>query len=141
MENRRANDERALERAIETVRAEASFRVSRSSGPGGQHAQKNETRVEAYLEIESSSLEEPVKQRLRDRFGRTVSSVSQDERSQLLNREIALERLLEKVGRALEPAPERVATKPPRRAILERLAAKRRRSLSKCLRRPPGPED
>jgi ribosome-associated protein len=130
-----------LERALEIVRAETSFRTSRSSGPGGQHAQKNETRVEAYFEIDSSALEEPLKERLRGRFGRTVRAVSQDERSQLRNRELAAGRLLEKVRLALEPETKRVATKPSRRAILKRLTAKRRRSLAKRLRRPPGAED
>jgi ribosome-associated protein len=134
-------EESELERVLEIVHAEASFRVSRSSGPGGQHAQKSETRVEAYLEIDSSSLDEPVKRLLRERFGRTVGSVSQDERSQLRNRELALERLLEKVSRAIEPEPERLPTKPTRRAILERLTAKRRRASVKRLRRPPGPEE
>ncbi|MGD0167370.1 MAG: aminoacyl-tRNA hydrolase [Gaiellaceae bacterium] len=128
-------------RTLEIARAEASFRVSRSSGPGGQHAQKNETRVEAYLEIDSCSLDELSKERLRERYGRTVHAVSQDERSQLRNRELALERLLEKIRLALKPEPVRTATKPSRRAILNRLTAKRHRSLAKHLRRRPGPED
>jgi ribosome-associated protein len=140
-----ANDpvehEQALARALAGVRAEMSFRTSRSSGPGGQHAQKNETRVEAVFEIEPSSLEAGAKQRLQERFGRTVNAVSQDERSQLRNRELAAERLLEKVRLALAPEPVRIASRPSRRAILERLAAKRRRSLAKRLRRPPGAED
>ena len=58
-----------LRRALETARAEAGYRASRSSGPGGQHAQKNETRIEAYLEIDSCSLDETAKERLRERFG------------------------------------------------------------------------
>jgi ribosome-associated protein len=134
-------DREQIEHALEAVRAEARFRVSRSSGPGGQHAQKSETRVEAYLEIDSSSLDEPLKLRLEHDFGRTVSAVSQDERSQLRNRELALERLAEKVHRALEPRIERVPTRPTRRSIAERLVAKRKRSLTKRLRKPPGPED
>lgn len=118
-----------------------SFRASRSSGPGGQHAQKSESRVEAYFEIDPSALPETLKQRLRERFGRTASAVAQDERSQLRNRELAAERLLEKIRLALETGPERHATKPPRRAIIERLTSKRRRAAAKRLRRPPGPED
>jgi ribosome-associated protein len=131
----------ALERALETARAEVGFRASRSSGPGGQHAQKNETRIEAYLEIAASSLDEATKERLRERFGRTVHAVSQDERSQLRNRELALERLLEKIRLALEPVPKRTATRPSRSAILNRLTVKRHRSRTKTLRRPPGDED
>lgn len=131
----------ALRRALEIARTEAGYRASRSSGPGGQHAQKNETRIEAFLELESSSLDEPAKSLLRERFGRTVHAVSQDERSQLRNRELARERLLEKIRVELEPVAKRTATKPSRSAILNRLKAKRHRSLSKRMRRPPGAEE
>jgi ribosome-associated protein len=139
-EGREAAEE-ILRRALETARAEAGYRASRSSGPGGQHAQKNETRIEAYLELDSCSLDEAPKERLRERFGRTVRAVSQDERSQLRNRELALERLLEKIRLALEPVAERTATKPSRSAILRRLTSKRHRSRTKHLRRPPGAEE
>lgn len=128
-------------RALEIARAEMAFRNSRSSGPGGQHAQKNETRVEAYLEIDSSSLEDASKRRLHERFGRVVRAVAQDERSQLRNRELAGERLLEKIGATLEPEPVRTSTRPSRRSVLNRLTAKRHRSLAKRMRRRPGPED
>ena len=130
-----------LARALEVARAEMAFRNSRSSGPGGQHAQKNETRVEAYLEIDSSSLDDASKQRLRERFGRIVRAISQDERSQLRNRELASERLLEKIGSALEPEPVRTSTRPPRRSVLDRLSRKRHRSLVKRTRSRPGPDD
>jgi len=133
--------ENTLRHALEVARAEAGFRASRSSGPGGQHAQKNETRIEAFLELDSCSLDEATKERLRERFGRTVRAVSQDERSQLRNRELALERLLEKVRLALEPRAKRTATRPSRSAILKRLTGKRHRSFTKRLRRPPGAED
>ena len=133
--------ENTLRHALEVARAEAGFRASRSSGPGGQHAQKNETRIEAFLELDSCSLDEATKERLRERFGRTVRAVSQDERSQLRNRELALERLLEKVRVALEPRAKRTATRPSRSAILKRLTGKRHRSFTKRLRRPPGAED
>jgi len=133
--------ENTLRHALEVARAEAGFRASRSSGPGGQHAQKNETRIEAFLELDSCSLDEATKERLRERFGRTVRAVSQDERSQLRNRELALERLLEKVRVALEPKAKRTATRPSRSAILKRLTGKRHRSFTKRLRRPPGAED
>ena len=139
--NEREEGSSALERALEIARAEAGFRASRSSGPGGQHAQKNETRIEAFLELDSCSLDEAAKETLRERFGRTVRAVSQDERSQLRNRELALERLLEKIRLALEPRAERTATKPSRSAILSRLTSKRHRSRTKHLRRPPGDED
>jgi ribosome-associated protein len=144
MESRKPDGERAenaLRQALETARAEAGYRASRSSGPGGQHAQKNETRIEAFLDLDSCSLDEATKERLRERFGRTVHAVSQDERSQLRNRELALERLLEKIRLALEPRAERTATRPSRSAILKRLTGKRQRSFTKRLRRPPGSED
>ena len=131
----------ALGRVLEIARAEAGYRASRSSGPGGQHAQKNETRIEAFLELDSCSLDEASKERLRERFGRTVRAVAQDERSQLRNRELALERLLEKIRLALEPRAKRTATRPSRSAILKRLTTKRQRSFTKRLRRPPGAED
>ena len=135
------DDQLATRHALETARAEMSFRTSRSSGPGGQHAQKNETRVEAYLEIDSCSLDDVSKSRLRARFGRTVRAVSQDERSQLRNRELAAERLTEKISAALEPEPVRTSTKPSRRSVLDRLARKRHRSLVKRRRSRPDPED
>jgi ribosome-associated protein len=139
--DKRAAGADELRRTLEIARAEAGFRASRSSGPGGQHAQKNETRIEAFLELESCSLDEATKARLRERFGRTVHAVSQDERSQLRNRELALERLLAKIRVELEPRAERTATRPSRSAIIKRLTGKRRRSFTKRLRRPPGAED
>jgi len=130
-----------MERALAIARAEAGYRASRSSGPGGQHAQKNETRIEAYLELGPSSLDEATKALLGRRFGHTVRAIAQDERSQLRNRELALERLLEKIRRELEPRAERTATRPSRSAILKRLTGKRRRSFTKRLRRAPGTDD
>jgi ribosome-associated protein len=131
----------ALRQALEIARAEAGYRASRSSGPGGQHAQKNETRIEAFLELDSCSFDEVTRERLRERFGRTVRAVSQDERSQLRNRELALERLLEKIRVALEPRAKRTATRPSRSAIVKRLTGKRQRSFTKRLRRPPEGDD
>ena len=130
-----------LSRTLEIARAEMAFRASRSSGPGGQHAQKNETRIEAYLELASSSLAEEVKEKLRARFGATVRAVAQDERSQLMNRELASERLLAKIRLALTSAPPRTPTKPSRGSVLERLALKRRHSLLKRARRKPGEDE
>jgi ribosome-associated protein len=128
-------------RSLEVARTEASYRTSRSSGPGGQHAQKNETRVEAYLELDSSALDASAKALLHERYGAVVRAVAQDERSQLRNRELAQERLLEKIRLALEPDAPRVATRPPRRTILARLTGKRHRSLTKRYRRAPGKDD
>jgi len=118
--------------------SEIEFRVSRSSGPGGQHAQKSETRVEAVLDVErSTALTETQKRRVVARAGDVLRAVAQDERSQLRNRELATDRLVEKLRQALAVPRRRVATKPSAAARERRLEKKRRRSRTKALRRPP----
>lgn len=115
-----------------------TFRFSRSSGPGGQHAQKSETRVEAVFEVESSqALTEVQKRRVIARAGPVLRAVAQDERSQLRNRELALERLVGQLREALRVQRKRVPTKPSAAARERRLEGKRRRSATKRLRRPP----
>lgn len=115
-----------------------TFRTSRSSGPGGQHAQKSETRVEAIFDVEASeALTETQKRRVSSRVGPVLRAIAQDERSQLRNRELALERLVEQLRRALHVERRRVATKPTAAARERRLEGKRRRSQTKRLRRPP----
>ena len=121
--------------------SEIELRVSRSSGPGGQHAQKSSTRVEAVLDVEASeSLTEAQKRRVVARAGPTLRAVAQDERSQSRNRELATERLVEKLRAALAVPRRRVATAPSARAKAKRLESKRRRARTKALRRPPGSE-
>jgi ribosome-associated protein len=121
--------------------SEIELRVSRSSGPGGQHAQKSSTRVEALLDVEASSaLTDTQKRRVVTRAGAVLRAVAQDERSQARNRELAVERLVEKLSVALAVPRRRVATKPGAAARERRLEKKRRRSRTKALRRPPGPE-
>ena len=118
--------------------SEIEFRVSRSSGPGGQHAQKSETRVEAVLDVErSTALTETQKRRVVARAGDVLRAVAQDERSQLRNRELATDRLVKKLRQALAVPRKRVATKPSTAARERRLEKKRRRSRTKALRRPP----
>jgi ribosome-associated protein len=115
--------------------------VSRSSGPGGQHAQKSSTRVEALFDVEASNtLTESQKRRVVVRAGPVLRAVAQDERSQLRNRELAVERLVEKLRAALAVPRKRLATKPGAAAKERRLEGKRRRSRTKRLRKPPGPE-
>ena len=117
------------------------MRVSRSSGPGGQHAQKSSTRVEASFDVEASgALTETQKRRVVARAGSVLRAVAQDERSQARNRELAIERLVEKLRAALAVPRRRVATKPGAAARERRLEDKRRRSRTKALRRPPGRE-
>ena len=121
--------------------SEIEIRVSRSRGPGGQHAQKSSTRVEAILDVETSTaLSEVQKRRVTARVGPALRAVAQDERSQLRNRELAVERLVEKLRAALAVPRRRVATKPTARARERRLEQKRRRARTKALRRPP-PEE
>ena len=126
-------------RSVSLPVSEIELRVSRSSGPGGQHAQKSSTRVEAVLDVEASTaLSEVQKRRVVARTGPVLRAVAQDERSQLRNRELAVERLVEKLRAALAVPRRRVATKPSAAARKRRLEAKRRRSTTKRLRRPPG---
>jgi ribosome-associated protein len=116
-----------------------TFRFSRSSGPGGQHAQKSETRVEAVFDVESSqALTETQKRRVLSRASPVLRAIAQDERSQLRNRELALERLVDQLREALRVERKRVPTKPSAAARERRLERKRRRSDTKRLRRPPG---
>jgi ribosome-associated protein len=125
-------------RSVSLPVSEIEIRVSRSSGPGGQHAQKSSTRVEAVLDVEASgALTEAQKRRVAGRAGPVLRAVAQDERSQLRNRELAVERLVEKLRAALAVPRRRVATKPTTAARERRLEGKKRRSRVKSLRRPP----
>jgi len=125
-------------RSVVLPLGEVRFRTSRSSGPGGQHAQKSETRVEALFDVETSqSLTETQKRRVVSRAGPVLRAVAQDERSQARNRELALERLVEQLRAALRVERKRVPTKPTAAARERRLEQKRRRSRTKRLRRAP----
>ena len=127
-----------MTRTLAIPRSEIAFRFSRSSGPGGQHAQRNETRVEAIFDVEASrALTDEQKRRVRRRAGPVLRAVAQDERSQWRNRELAAERLVEQLRRALRRERPRVPTKPTAAARERRLAEKRRRAERKRLRQPP----
>jgi len=126
-------------RSVVLPLAEIHFRFSRSSGPGGQHANTSETRVEAVFEVESSSaLTDVQKGRVLARAGAILRAVAQDERSQLRNRELATERLVEQLRAALKVERRRVPTRPSKAAKERRLESKKRRGATKKLRRPPG---
>jgi ribosome-associated protein len=119
--------------------SEIELRVSRSSGPGGQHAQKSSTRVEALLDVESTTaLTDVQRRRVLARAGPVVKAVAQDERSQSRNRELAVERLVTKLREALAVPRRRVATGPSAAARERRLEDKRRRARTKALRKRPG---
>jgi ribosome-associated protein len=125
-------------RSVAIPRSEIELRYSRSSGPGGQHAQKTETRVEAVFDVEASNaLTDIQKRRVVARAGPVLRAVAQDERSQLRNRELAVERLVEKLREALRVPRRRRPTAPTAAARERRLAEKRRRGEVKRLRRPP----
>ena len=125
-------------RSVSLPLAEVEIRVSRSSGPGGQHAQKSSTRVEAVFDVEASAaLTEVQKRRVVGRVGPVLRAVAQDERSQLRNRELAVERLVGKLRAALAVPRRRVPTAPSAAARERRLEGKRRRARAKALRRPP----
>jgi ribosome-associated protein len=118
--------------------AEVSVRVSRSSGPGGQHANVTASRVEASFDVHASqSLSEGQRSRLLKRAGERVVAIAQDERSQARNRELALARLSERLAQALTVPKRRRATRPTAASRERRLAAKRRGTERKRERRPP----
>jgi ribosome-associated protein len=121
---------------------EVNIRASRSSGPGGQHANKTASRIEATFDVAASSaLTEDQKRRIIARLGPRVVAVAQDARSQSRNRELALERLARRLSSALTVTRTRHETRPTRASVERRRAAKRRQSDRKRARRPPPPDD
>jgi ribosome-associated protein len=123
-------------RSVVVPLGEIELRFSRSSGPGGQHAQTSETRVEAVFDVEASqALTDAQKRRVIARAGPRLTAVAQDERSQLRNRELAVERIAQQLREALRVERRRVATKPSAASVKRRLEQKRRRSETKRLRR------
>ena len=117
---------------------EIQFRASRSSGPGGQHANVTASRIEAVFDVDTSgALSDDQRNLLRRRLGERVTAVAQDARSQARNRELALERLREKLAAGLRRPKPRRPTKPSRAARERRLDQKRRTSQRKSQRRPP----
>jgi ribosome-associated protein len=118
--------------------AEIELRTSRSSGPGGQHANVTASRVEAVFDVEvSTSLDERQRARLRERVGPVVTAVAQDARGQARNRELALERLAAKLAAGLRVQRKRRPTRPTKASRRRRLEQKRRTGERKRTRRPP----
>jgi ribosome-associated protein len=117
---------------------EIELRASRSSGPGGQHANKTSSRIEASFDVSASqALSDAQKRRIMSRLGPRVVAVAQDARSQTRNRELALERLAGRLSEALEVQRPRRATRPTGASVRRRLTDKRRQSERKAQRRPP----
>ena len=121
---------------------EIELQASRSSGPGGQHANKTESRIEASFDVAASAtLDDAQKRRVIGRCGPVVRAVAQDARGQARNRALALERLAARLARALEVPRTRRPTKPTKASRARRLDAKRRASERKRARgRPTGDE-
>jgi len=125
-------------RSVAVPLSEIQLRTSRSSGPGGQHAQKSETRVEAVFDVEASTaLSDTQKRRVLAKVGPVLRAIAQDERSQLRNRELAIERLVEALRTALHVERRRVPTRPTGASKERRLEEKKRRGQVKRLRQPP----
>jgi ribosome-associated protein len=117
---------------------EVELRTSRSSGPGGQHANVTASRVEAVFDVEASAtLDDAQRRRLLERLGPVVTAVSQDARGQARNRELALQRLAGKIAAGLRVPRRRRATKPTRASRKRRLEQKRQVGEKKRSRRKP----
>jgi ribosome-associated protein len=123
-------------RSVSLPLSEVELRTSRSSGPGGQHANTSETRVEALFDVERSAALTPAqKRRVTAKAGLVLKAVAQDERSQLRNRNLAIERLAGQLREALRVERARVPTRPTAASVERRLEAKRRRAEVKRRRR------
>jgi ribosome-associated protein len=135
-------EELRIDERLASPLAEIALRASRSSGPGGQHANVTASRVEAVFDVEASrSLDEAWRVRLLERLGPVVTAVAQDGRSQYRNRELALSRLAAKLAAALRVPKHRRPTRPTKASRRRRLDAKRRTAERKQARRRPSSDD
>jgi ribosome-associated protein len=136
------DDPLRVTRSLSIPLAELEWRFSASGGPGGQHANTANTRVEVLFDVAGSpSLGPRQRARLLDKLGPVVRVVASSRRSQAQNRSAALERLADRLASALVVEAPRVATRPTRAAERRRLEAKRRQSDRKSARRRPTPDD
>lgn len=118
--------------------AEITLRASRSSGPGGQHANVTASRIEAVFDVRASTVLSGIqKERVIRKLGPVVTAIAQDARSQARNRELALERLESRLAGALTVPRRRRPTRPTRSSKQKRLDSKRRRSETKRSRERP----
>ena len=133
----------SIRRDVKLPLREITLRTSRSSGPGGQHANVTASRVEAVFDVEASeTLTDEQKRRVIARLGPRVTAVAQDARSQARNRDLALERLRDRLAEALVPPRARRPTRPTSASVERRLDVKRQQSARKRGRQPPaGDED
>lgn len=125
-----------------TIRAaELDESFDTSGGPGGQHANRNETAVRLRLDVPASSLPDEVKDKLVEKLGETIEVSASESRSQFRNRALARRQLRAKIEEALKEEPVRRRTRPTRASKRRRVAEKRARSETKRLRQPPSPND
>ena len=135
-------DELRIDERLSIPLGEVELRASRSSGPGGQHANVTASRVEAVFDVRASSaLDDAQRARLLERLGPVVTAVAQESRGQARNRELALQRLAEKIRAGLVVPRRRQPTKPSRAARRRRLERKRQVGERKRARRRPAAED
>ena len=131
-----------VNRGLSIPLSEIELRASRSSGPGGQHANKTESKIEAVYDVtKSTAPTDSQRAKILKQYGQIVRAVAQDERSQLRNRELALMRLGMRIADSLIIRRNRVATKPSRAAKQKRITAKKARSATKATRRRPAGDD
>jgi ribosome-associated protein len=136
------DDPMPVTRSVSIPLAEVELRASRSSGPGGQHANVTASRVEAVFDVErSGALSDAQKRRVVARAGPRLTAVAQDTRSQARNRELALERLRDRLAEALAVPRKRRPTRRTEAAERRRLQDKRRAAERKRARRAPSPDD
>jgi ribosome-associated protein len=136
------DDPMSIGRDVKLPLREITVRTSRSSGPGGQHANVTASRVEAIFDVEASeALTDEQKRRVIARLGPRVTAVAQDARGQARNRELALERLRRRLTDALTPRRHRRSTRPTSSSVERRLDVKRRQAARKRERRRPGDDD
>jgi ribosome-associated protein len=132
------DDPMPVGRGIAIPLSEVDLRASRSSGPGGQHANVTASRIEAVFEVDESRALGPAdRERLKARCGPRVTAVAQDARSQARNRELALARLQDRIAGGLRVAKKRRKTRPSRAARQRRLEKKRQVGQRKKERRRP----
>jgi ribosome-associated protein len=135
-------EELRIDERLSIPLGEIELRASRSSGPGGQHANVTASRVEAVFDVAASGvLDDSQRARLVERAGDVVTAVAQDARGQARNRELALERLAEKIAAALVVPRRRRPTRPSRAAKRRRLEQKRQAGERKRARRPPSADE
>jgi ribosome-associated protein len=135
-------DELRIDGGLAIPLSEIELRTSRSSGPGGQHANVTASRVEAVFDVDASAtLDEAQRSRLSERVGTVVTAVAQDARGQARNRELALQRLAEKIAAGLVVPRRRRPTRPSRAARKRRLERKRQVGERKRARRRPAADD